>query len=955
MTIEKNTPVTPGGSSDDGKKRVDRPQPLFDQPQIQSAQASKTADDGNRDSAQAISKANPLERAFAKQDLRDNSVQITNGNFDVNVKLLADKDNGEVALKMRIPNEWTLLTEDTEDNPLMLDLRSVGLASYYRLANKDTVSLIPDTGRRIKITNDDGALKIKHPGGINTSKVAEPKTMETVWDDRASQALDPKLLAEVRKRKLAQGSKLITRIMQNRDLHTGVHKGQTDKDEAVRRLSYFLDLNLPKNHPSGIKAPKQADIYELPGAKEVIDSIVDNMLKEKNIWIHGDFDPDGVYSTVIMMKAFEFMKYPKDKINYFVPNRFKQGHIVTEKTLDMIKEKGGEFVITCDTGISAKDSVEHGKKIGLEFAVTDHHEIEEEKLPDCPRTSVAQYIGKDDNHPLRHLCGAGVAARIALAVMHKYVEEKCKKLNETKEPDKQITAEQIRAYKAKANKYFMEQMLPFQGLGTLADLMTYHGDNRLIFKNALEQLTGRENIFSPGFKMKADGGLKVKSLARLLERVTEREMLDGTTKSKDPKYVDTRVLAMKINPAVNATSRVSDTTKVVKMFLSDNDEEIDEIITEMIGDRDQIKGHVQESRDLTQTLRDAFGTDQELMERAQRDKVLFMRNPRDTEELRREEVGGINGVVAIKVMFDKLVPVFSGGQLFEGSRKIGYSYRTPYELIKTIPSYTSFLRDEVEPVIRKRIAEATGDEEYAKSRDAFKFGGHRFAGGINCDMKTHDIVVNTIIEMTREKLKDYTPYMLKKPDAAVSLHEVCPPNIEDGVFSLQNFIAPWGKDYDPPTYLTLPLKVAPVGEYKNRNTVSKADIESLDDRLSFYVHRKENEKWLMYEVDLLEEKDARRTFLKKSLNTSEIRDIDSEDTTLVRASFEGEAQFMRFVDDYNKEALKTKDPKFVFVVEEGFTNSRGGYHNPKIVDWKLPSEVEPKLYKRFLREEENHA
>ena len=125
-------------------------------------------------------------------------------------------------------------------------------------------------------------------------------------------------------------------------------------------------------HPD---AYKPASPYEMPGLVQAVDLIRAAIQDGKKIGVWGDFDVDGQTSTALLVSALKTLG--ADVIHY-IPIRATESHGVHIYSLDtrMILE-GVDLLLTCDTGISAHEAVQHAKKRGLTVIITDHHDLPE--------------------------------------------------------------------------------------------------------------------------------------------------------------------------------------------------------------------------------------------------------------------------------------------------------------------------------------------------------------------------------------------------------------------------------------------------------------------------------------------------------------------------------------------------------------------------------------------------
>ncbi|MDO7252869.1 single-stranded-DNA-specific exonuclease RecJ [Helicobacter cappadocius] len=159
--------------------------------------------------------------------------------------------------------------------------------------------------------------------------------------------------------------------------------------------SYISVKQLP--HPGKLKHCEHA-------AKLIAEGIKRN----QKILIVGDYDVDGITSSVIMMKFFKMIGYKN--VNYVIPNRFSDGYGINKS---IIEKNPADIIITVDNGISAFDCGEYCAKMGITLIITDHHIIKE-KLPQA--NAIINPQQKDCLFPQKEICGAAVSWYLCNAI-----------------------------------------------------------------------------------------------------------------------------------------------------------------------------------------------------------------------------------------------------------------------------------------------------------------------------------------------------------------------------------------------------------------------------------------------------------------------------------------------------------------------------------------------------------
>lgn len=147
---------------------------------------------------------------------------------------------------------------------------------------------------------------------------------------------------------------------------------------------------------------------ELKDSKNAAKLIAEAIKKNQKILVVGDYDVDGITSSVIMMKFFSMIKY--QNVSYIIPNRFTDGYGINKS---IIEKNSADIIITVDNGVSAFECAEYCKQMGITFIITDHHIIKE-NLPQADAIINPQQ--KDCPFPQKEICGATVAWYLCNAI-----------------------------------------------------------------------------------------------------------------------------------------------------------------------------------------------------------------------------------------------------------------------------------------------------------------------------------------------------------------------------------------------------------------------------------------------------------------------------------------------------------------------------------------------------------
>lgn len=182
------------------------------------------------------------------------------------------------------------------------------------------------------------------------------------------------------------------------------------------------------------------DPFTLFEMDKTIDRIQEAIASGQKMTIYGDYDADGVTSTVILYEAIEMLG---GQVDYYIPNRFVEGYGPNVEAFDKIIANGTELIITVDNGVAGHEAITHAKELGIDVIVTDHHECPKE-LPEA--YSIIHPRHPNGNYACPDLSGAGVSLKVATALLGEIPEE----------------------------------LLDLAAIGTIADLVSLTGENRAI-------------------------------------------------------------------------------------------------------------------------------------------------------------------------------------------------------------------------------------------------------------------------------------------------------------------------------------------------------------------------------------------------------------------------------------------------------------------------------------------
>ena len=216
---------------------------------------------------------------------------------------------------------------------------------------------------------------------------------------------------------------------------------------------------------TGLRGPN-----ELPGIDQAVEHIARAISDKRKIVVYGDYDCDGMTSTAILYRCIKLLG---GNVSYFVPSRLDDGYGVSKDSLQKLKDRGAEFIITVDCGVTSVTEAEFAKELGLTMVITDHH-VPGPKLPDV--AAIVHPALPGNEYAFKDLCGAGVAFKLAWALcQHQHGSEKL----------------------PTAMRNFLFAAISLAAIGTVADVVPLLDENRIIVNHGLNLL---RDFANPGLK-----------------------------------------------------------------------------------------------------------------------------------------------------------------------------------------------------------------------------------------------------------------------------------------------------------------------------------------------------------------------------------------------------------------------------------------------------------------------
>lgn len=263
--------------------------------------------------------------------------------------------------------------------------------------------------------------------------------------------------------------------------------------------------------------PDSSDLHD-PFLMQDMQAAVQRLEKaisnQEKILVYGDYDVDGTTSVTMV---YAFLKQKDIATAYYIPDRYKEGYGVSENGIRYAKENGFSLIITLDCGIKAIEQSKLAKSLGVDVIICDHHQPGEV----LPEAIVLNPKQKDCQYPYKELSGCGVGFKLLEA------------LTISKSWDKTI----------------LFNYLDLLAISIGADIVPITGENRTLCALGLHQLNTQPR----------------ESIQKMLQLANRPLPLTITD------------VVFTIAPRINAAGRMGDAKEAVKLLLSIDTSEIEEL------------------------------------------------------------------------------------------------------------------------------------------------------------------------------------------------------------------------------------------------------------------------------------------------------------------------------------------------------------------------------------------
>lgn len=247
----------------------------------------------------------------------------------------------------------------------------------------------------------------------------------------------------------------------------------------------------------------------------------------EKVMVYGDYDADGVCSTVVLYEALKGLGL---EVDIYIPFRETEGYGLNTKVVQQIIREKFQLVITVDCGVANFNEVKDLQSAGIDVMILDHHE-EPLQLP--PAYALINPNIKSCGYPESQLCGAGVAFKFIQAII-KWQEQNNSPI--------------------KLPQGFEKWLLDLVAIATVGDIVPLVNENRILVKYGLVVLEKTKNL-----------GLKF-----LMESVNNR--FGG---------IDTEYVGWRLVPRINAAGRINHASAAFYLLTAQTNEDAEKWVNQL--------------------------------------------------------------------------------------------------------------------------------------------------------------------------------------------------------------------------------------------------------------------------------------------------------------------------------------------------------------------------------------
>ncbi|HEX3385703.1 MAG TPA: DHH family phosphoesterase, partial [Mucilaginibacter sp.] len=294
-----------------------------------------------------------------------------------------------------------------------------------------------------------------------------------------------------------------------------INRGISTFDEA----KYFFRPDLRHLH----------DPFLMADMEKAIDRIEKAIANSEKILIYGDYDVDG---TTAVALVYSFLKKHHDRIEYYIPDRYREGYGISTIGIDYAADNGFSLIIALDCGVKSVDKIAYANSKKVDFIICDHH-LAGDELPEA--VAVLDPKRSDCGYPYKELSGCGIGFKLIQA----YAEKN------------DIPFEEVTCY------------LDLVVISIASDIVHITGENRVLAYFGLQ-------------KLNSDPCIGIKALMGVAGRTGE--------------YTISNVVFL-LGPRINAAGRIDDAKHAVELLISCHEDEANEKSVLINTHNNELKGH----------------------------------------------------------------------------------------------------------------------------------------------------------------------------------------------------------------------------------------------------------------------------------------------------------------------------------------------------------------------------
>ncbi len=240
---------------------------------------------------------------------------------------------------------------------------------------------------------------------------------------------------------------------------------ETGLDQIVVKILFNRQISSPEAinqflNPTMSDLPDPFTLYDMDKA---VERILNALRENEKIMVYGDYDVDGITASSLLYLVLNKLGA---QVMYYLPNRLVEGYGLSTDGIKEASAKGISLIVSVDTGVTAVEEVKFARSLGIDCILTDHHEPGE-TLPDA--VALVNPKQKDCHYAGGELSGGGVAFKLAQALYQRLQQDQAE----------------------------LEEHLDLVALGTSADIVPLVGENRILTKFGIRQISGTTK---PGLK-----------------------------------------------------------------------------------------------------------------------------------------------------------------------------------------------------------------------------------------------------------------------------------------------------------------------------------------------------------------------------------------------------------------------------------------------------------------------